>query len=105
MLSVAPAPPSQAPKLAAPLSLCARVLENDAVGAEDVAVIAEELNLVQVGRQIICRLVLLPRGATILRTEDGATTAHSPRILAIGEEGDVKETVPSRADLELVEGD
>ena len=58
-----------------------RVVEaqEHAVGAEDVASVAEELNLVQVGGQVVGRLVLLPRGAAVLGPKDRAAAAHSWR--------------------------
>merc|ERR1711871_416946 len=80
--------------------------EEDAGRAEDVAVaVGEELDLVQVGGQVVGHLVLLPRRAAVGRLEDGAAAADGPRVLAVGQEGDVEEAVATGADLELVEGD
>eukprot|EP00964_Phaeocystis_antarctica_P121268 scaffold84946_cov66-Phaeocystis_antarctica.AAC.2 len=79
--------------------------EQDAVGAEDVARLAEELDLVQVGRQVVGALVLLPRGAAVLGAEDGAAAADGPADLGVGQEDDIEDAVATRLDLELVEGD
>ena len=59
--------------------------EQDAVGAEDVARLAEELDLVQVGRQVVGALVLLPRGAAVLGAEDGAAAADGPADLGVND--------------------
>lgn len=52
--------------------------EQDAVGAEDVARLAEELDLVQVGRQVVGALVLLPRGAAVLVRVTRAVPSSAP---------------------------
>merc|ERR1740117_1411763 len=79
--------------------------EQDAVGTEDVARLAEELDLVQVGWQVVGALVLLPRGAAVLGAEDGAAAADGPADLGVGQEDHVEDAVAARLDLELLERD
>ena len=65
--------------------------EQDAVGTEDVARLAKELDLVEVGRQVVGALVLLPRGAAVLGAEDGAAAADGPADLGVGQEDHVED--------------
>ena len=72
---------------------CSRVGEQDSVRAEDVPFLAEELDLVQIRRQVVGRLVPLPVVPSVVRAEDRAAAADRPRARAVADVRDVEDAV------------
>eukprot|EP00962_Isochrysis_galbana_P013233 scaffold3767_cov114-Isochrysis_galbana.AAC.32 len=57
----------------------------------------------QVGRQVVCRLVLLPSPATVDGAENGPATTDGPCLIRVGDEDDVEDAIAARLDLQPVE--